>query len=176
MELYNETHKVIKAIRKRFNIYHEIPCTADDRRVQEIISIVVQTIEALPSADVVPKSAVEKWYSEYHAIKDKLAREKMEHKATDKLADKYCAELQTAKDEIERLEAYNENLRTANAHVLGTLQDEIEKAKTESIKEFAKMLKEEMQNIARVEIGDKIYFLVGEPLIDDIEKQMLEEV
>lgn len=60
MELYNETHKVIKAIRKRFNIYHEIPCTADDRRVQEIISIVVQTIEALPSADVVPKIEVDR--------------------------------------------------------------------------------------------------------------------
>jgi hypothetical protein len=58
MELYNETHKVIKAIRKRFNIYHEVPCTADDRRVQEIISIVIQTIEALPSVDVAPKSKV----------------------------------------------------------------------------------------------------------------------
>lgn len=60
MELYNETHKVIKAIRNRFKIYHEVPCDEDDRRVQEIIGIVIQTIEALPSADVVPKSEVEK--------------------------------------------------------------------------------------------------------------------
>lgn len=80
-----------------------------------------------------------------------------------------------ASDEVERWKAYNENLKAANAHVLGTLQDEIEKAKQETIKEFAERLKYEMQNIARVEIDGKIYFLVGEPFIDDIAEAMKEE-
>ena len=57
-----------------------------------------------PTADVVPKSEVEQWYHEYHAIRDELKQEKMYHRETEKLADRYCAELQTAKSEVERLE------------------------------------------------------------------------
>ena len=53
-----------------------------------------------PTADVVPKSEVDEWYHEYHAIKDALKQEKMYHRETEKLADKYCVELQTAKAEV----------------------------------------------------------------------------
>lgn len=60
MARYNDTQNTIKAIKKRFNIYHEIPCSQDDRRVQEIIGIVIRTIEAQPAADIVPKSEVER--------------------------------------------------------------------------------------------------------------------
>ena len=42
------------------------------------------------------------WYHEYHFIKDILKQEKMYHRETEKLADKYCAELQTAKSEVAR--------------------------------------------------------------------------
>ena len=55
-----------------------------------------------PTADVVPRSEVDQWYHEYHVIKDELKQEKMYHKETEKLADKYCAELQTAKTEVVR--------------------------------------------------------------------------
>ena len=54
------------------------------------------------TADVAPKSEVDKWYHEYHAIKDELKQEKMYHRETEKLADKYFNELQTAKSEFAR--------------------------------------------------------------------------
>lgn len=56
----------------------------------------------VPAADVVPRAEVEKWYHEYHIIKDKLRQEKMYHRETEKLADKYCAELQSAKTDTAR--------------------------------------------------------------------------
>ena len=64
----------------------------------------VRWINKQPTAAVVPKSEVEQWYHEYHAIKDELKQEKMYHRETEKLADRYCEELQTAKSEVERLE------------------------------------------------------------------------
>lgn len=67
---------------------------------QSTILGVVSSIENFPTADVVPRSEVDQWYHEYHVIKDELKREKMYHKETEKLADKYCAELQTAKAEV----------------------------------------------------------------------------
>ena len=44
--------------------------------------------------------------------------------------------------EIERLQDYNKNLQTANADISNKLFDEVEKGKTEAIKEFAERLKE----------------------------------
>ena len=75
-------------------------------------------LETARTADVVPKSEVDKWYHEYHAIKDELKQEKMYHRETEKLTDKYCAELQTAKTEVERLEKENEKL-TINMNAYG---------------------------------------------------------
>lgn len=64
----------------------------------------IKIIEDLPSADVVPKSEVDKWYCEYHTIKDVLKQEKMYHRGTEKLVDKYCTELEKAKAEVEKLQ------------------------------------------------------------------------
>lgn len=46
---YNNTELTIKAIRDKFNIYFEIPCSSDDKRVQEIISKVIAVIREQPS-------------------------------------------------------------------------------------------------------------------------------
>jgi hypothetical protein len=59
-------------------------------------------LKAQPTADVAPNSEVEQWYHEYHTIKDELKQEKTYHRETEKLADKYCVELQTAKSEVAR--------------------------------------------------------------------------
>lgn len=63
---------------------------------------VLDMINQEPTADVAPKSEVDKWYHEYHVIKDALKQEKMYHRGTEKLADKYYTELQTAKSEVAR--------------------------------------------------------------------------
>ena len=82
MARYNDTENTIKAIKKRFNVYHEIPCSQDDRRVQEIIGIVIRTIETQSTADVVPKSEVDKTIAEWaylHAdVLNKLENAKAE--------------------------------------------------------------------------------------------------
>lgn len=44
----------------------------------------------------------DKWYHEYHVIKDELKQEKAYHIETNKLVDKYFNELQTAKSETAR--------------------------------------------------------------------------
>lgn len=55
-----------------------------------------------PTADVVPRSEVERWYAEYHKVKEDLKQEKMYHKSTEKLADRYLVELKQAKQEVAR--------------------------------------------------------------------------
>ena len=65
-------------------------------------AIVKNAIEHAPTEDVVPRSEVEKWYAEYHKVKEDLKQEKMYHKATEKLADKYLLELKQAKQEVAR--------------------------------------------------------------------------
>ena len=72
-----------------------------------------RVIDKMPTADVAPKSDVDKWYHEYHAIKDELKQEKMYHRETEKLADKYFNELQTAKSEVAR-EIFKEIERVVN--------------------------------------------------------------
>ena len=72
--------------------------------VEKAAQQVVDANSAIPTPDPAAslKSEVEKWYHEYHAIKDELKQEKMYHSETEKLADRYCAELQTAKREVAR--------------------------------------------------------------------------
>lgn len=53
MARYIDADSTVKAIRDKFNIYFEIPCDSDDRRVQEIIGKVKNTIQEQPTADVV---------------------------------------------------------------------------------------------------------------------------
>ena len=94
-------------------------------------------IDKLPRADVVPKSEVDKWYHEYHAIKDELKQEKMYHRETEKLVDKYCTELEKANAEVDRLK-YN----------LKAVLDEIPETKRELASEiFAEIQKSIVHNI-----------------------------
>ena len=53
-------------------------------------------------ADVVPRSECEKWYAEYHKVKEDLKQEKMYHRSTEKLADRYLIELKQAKQNVAR--------------------------------------------------------------------------
>ena len=101
----------------------------------------IKMIEDLPSADVVPKSEVEKWYHEYHAIKDELKQEKMYHKETEKLVDKYCTELEKSKAEMETLKDNNEHL----AVMLEEAKSEVERLQAEKdalIKNYAECMKD----------------------------------
>ena len=65
MARYIDADSTIKAIRDKFNIYFEIPCDSDDRRVQEIIGKVKNIIQEQPTADVAPKSEVAREIIEY---------------------------------------------------------------------------------------------------------------
>lgn len=73
-----------------------------------LLEIKEQTI-----ADVVPRAEVEKWYAEYHKVKEDLKQEKMYHRATEKLADRYLIELNQTKQEIEKLSIELEAMRGA---------------------------------------------------------------
>ena len=55
-------------------------------------------------ADEITKanSECEKWYHDYHVIKEELKQEKAYHKETEKLADRYLLALHTAKSTIAR--------------------------------------------------------------------------
>lgn len=97
MARYIDADKVIKVIKEANDMY---PFLIDENEKCRVCDL----IESQPDADVVPRSEVEQWYHDYHAIKDELNQEKMYHRATEKLADRYCAELQTEKSEVERLE------------------------------------------------------------------------
>lgn len=67
----------------------------------EVADMIEDCIDNAPAADVVPKAEADEWYHEYHVIKDKLKTEKMYHRETEKLADKYfieCKHLQQMLD------------------------------------------------------------------------------
>ena len=59
-------------------------------------------VAELPPADVVPKSEVDTWYQLYHSIKEELKLEKMYHRETENLCDRYCIESQQAKKQVAR--------------------------------------------------------------------------
>ena len=69
---------------------------------QNTILGVVSSIENFPTADVVPKSEVDNWYQLYHSIKEELKQEKMYHRETENLCDRYCIESQHAKRQVAR--------------------------------------------------------------------------
>ena len=74
--------------------------TEDGNVVVNAIRDIVAVIT--PTADVVPKSEVDNWYQLYHSIKEELKQEKMYHRETEKLCDRYCIESQHAKQEVAR--------------------------------------------------------------------------
>lgn len=61
-----------------------------------------EIMDDLPTADVVPKSEADNWYQLYHSIKEELKQEKMYHRETDMLCDRYCIESQHAKRQVAR--------------------------------------------------------------------------
>lgn len=69
---------------------------------QNTILGVVSSIENFPTADVVPKSEADNWYQLYHSIKEELKQEKMYHRETENLCDRYCIESQQAKTQLAR--------------------------------------------------------------------------
>ncbi len=79
MERYIEADSTIKAIRDKFNIYFEVPCDSDDRRVQEIIGKVKNVIQEQPTADVVPKSEAERLTVELEAMRTAANSYKMHY-------------------------------------------------------------------------------------------------
>lgn len=96
MARYYEGEALLSAICRGCNEeFSDAPCEPSG-------CLLLMEIQNLPTADVVPKSEVDKWYHEYHAIKYALKQEKMYHRETEKLADKYFVELQTAKAEVAR--------------------------------------------------------------------------
>lgn len=62
----------------------------------------LQARKAIADAETVenPYAEAEKWYGEYHKIKDELAREKAYQRESAKLADKYFVELKKLPGEI----------------------------------------------------------------------------
>ncbi len=82
-----------------FNRFYHM---CETREQRTLVLDMKQAFLEIHTADVVPKSEVERWYHEYHVVKDELKQERMEYRATEKLADKYFLELQTAKVEVAR--------------------------------------------------------------------------
>ena len=61
-------------------------------------------LRTFPTADVVEKSECDKWYHEYHSIKDELEREREYLRNANKLSDKYFRELMFSKEALGGLE------------------------------------------------------------------------
>lgn len=68
--------------------------------LDNIIEMLAKGYEIKSTADVVPRSECEKWYAEYHKIKEELKQEKIYHRETEKLCDRYFVELEQAKQEV----------------------------------------------------------------------------
>lgn len=133
------------------------------------------TDKKLTDAEIV-KAAKEWKYNLCVSCKDDLACDHCVAILINRLIDL----INRQKAEIERLQKRNGENTDFLAKLIEAEKQKckvcVRMAEAEAIKEFSKRVKEKMQDLARVESGDKIYFLVGEPLIDDIEKQMMMEV
>lgn len=91
MEKDNERKQIAKII---CNVINKTTCKKCDYRC-----IAYEIADTL-AADFVPKSECDKWYAEYHKVKEDLKRERMYQRESAQLADKYFAELQTVRTEV----------------------------------------------------------------------------
>lgn len=82
--------------------------------VLDLALAVIKSVKEAPTADVVPKSEVDNWYQLYHSIKEELKQEKMYHRETDKLCDRYYIESQHAKRQVAR-EIFEDIFKTMNS-------------------------------------------------------------
>ena len=84
---------------------------------------------------------------------------------------KQCDELQEEnsrqKAEVERLKRSEEGINK----IIDNLCN-IQTARAEAITEFAERLKEKMNDVAKCSFCGKTYFVIGEPFIDQIAKEM----
>lgn len=78
------------------------------------------------------------------------------------------------KSEVERLEEELIVERTRRENAVNAYHGAKREVAKEAVRVFAERLKEEMQNLARWERGEEIYFIVGESFIDNIAKEMTE--
>ena len=78
---------------------------------KETFLYVAKWLELLPGADVVARSECEKWYHEYHVIKDALKQEKEYHRSTEKLADKYQLELEAMRGAANSIKMHYEKAK-----------------------------------------------------------------
>ena len=103
---------------------------------------ILTEIEYAPTADVVPKSEVDNWYQLYHSIKEELKQEKMYHRATENLCDRYCIESQHAKMQVAR-EIFEEIEKIIASHriTIGLVFDEANGADV-AIGRIGKMISE----------------------------------
>lgn len=109
MPRYIDADALIEDIKRIYctdcNNYNEIRCKACGTEDA------LRMIDDAPTADVVPKAEADKWYHEYHVIKDELKTEKMYHRETEKLADKYFAECKHLQQMLEAAIAGQETLQ-----------------------------------------------------------------
>ena len=138
-----------------------------ERKMNHILKTYVQsptlTKKFKDALKSVPKSEVDKWYYEYHAIKDELKQEKMYHGETEKLADRYCAELQTAKSEVDQLK---KALEVQDAEYSQALHDKarehnmvVDKICLEHRAEYARLHEAHAEELAKAkrEVARKIF-------------------
>ena len=69
------------------------------------------TVRVNEEVQMVPKAAADQWYHEYHVLKDALKTEKMYHRETERLADKYFAECKHLQEMLEATIAGQETLQ-----------------------------------------------------------------
>ncbi len=121
----------------------------------------------------------------FNAVVDLIGRQKAEIESLQAVQADMTESLRLAAEankdmqaEIERLESLCEKIGIANDakfERICVLQEDLETAKSEAVKEFAERLKANMSNIARMEYGGNVYFCVGYDLIDSLVKEMTEE-
>jgi hypothetical protein len=129
MARYIDADALLEALKSRRLIFEE--STSVEEAIAEQVSVFEEVIEEAPTADVVPKSEVDNWYHLYHSIKEELKQEKMYHRETENLCDRYCIESQQAKKQVAR-EIYVEIEKIIRSHeiTVGLTFDDYEGAAT----------------------------------------------
>lgn len=123
---------------------------------------VLDMIEQAPTADVVPKEEADEWYHEYHVIKDELKTEKMYHRETEKLADKYFAECKHLQEMLEAATAGQETLQKETSKWVKECE-ELQERLIEYEKDLARQIFGKIEKI----IDEKYSFFVHKSEYDE---------
>lgn len=101
-------------------------------------SSVKRVLMSAPEISVVPMRVAEKWYHESRAAERAWVRECMCHSSTQKLVDKYCAQLQTVRVELVKEIFEKINLiitKHYNRHIFGIM--ELSDTEKEAVMDFS---------------------------------------